>query len=314
MRVDRKNMEDQDLAQWQHSHDFHGETAGAETSTRRVVWLTIVMMVIEIVAGITFGSMALLADGWHMGTHAAALGIALFAYQYARRHASNKEFSFGTGKVSILAGYTSAIVLAIVALLMIVESVERLLNPEFIQFDQAIGVAVLGLVVNLVSAFMLRGHHHGHSHAHEHTHHHDHNLRAAYLHVLADALTSVLAIIALIAGKAYGLTWMDPAMGIVGALIISRWAFGLAKDTANILLDRSVDRELTSSIIAALEGDTGNRVADLHVWRLSSTKYSVIVSVVALNPKPSGHYKGLLEGIHELCHITVEVHGRQSGA
>lgn len=301
-------MHNDNLANWQHSHDFHGETEGAETSTKRVVWLTVIMMVIEIAAGLSFGSMALLADGWHMGTHAAALGITVFAYQYARRHAANREFSFGTGKVSILGGYTSAIVLAIVALLMIMESIDRLLDPKVIQFDQAIGVAVLGLVVNLVSAFMLQGHHHSHDHYHSHAHHHDHNLRAAYLHVIADALTSVLAIVALIAGKAYGMNWMDPAMGIVGALIISHWAYGLAKDTANILLDRTNDRELTAAIVAALEGDADNKVADLHVWQLSSSKYSVIISVVTHNPRPSLHYKKLLDGLGALEHVTVEVH------
>jgi len=299
-------MHSENLDEWQHSHDFNGKTDSAEINTKRVVWLTIIMMVIEIAAGLAFGSMALLADGWHMGTHAAALGISLFAYQYARRHATNRDFSFGTGKVSILGGYTSALVLAIVALLMIIESVDRLLAPQTIQFDQAIGVAVLGLVVNLISAFMLQGHHE-HDHDHGHSHHHDHNLRAAYLHVLADALTSVLAIVALIAGKAYGMNWMDPAMGIVGALIISRWAYGLAKDTANILLDRTGNKELTAAIVSTLEEHASNKVVDLHVWRLNTNKYSVIISVVTHDPKPPTHYKGLLGDIDALEHVTVEV-------
>jgi len=317
-------MHSENLEQWQHSHDFSTHNQEAETNTKRVVWLTVIMMVIEIAAGWAFGSMALLADGWHMGTHAAALGLALFAYQYARRHASNAEFSFGTGKVSVLGGYTSAIILGVVALLMVLESGQRLFAPEVIQFDQAIAVAVLGLVVNLVSAYMLKGHDHGHHHGHDHSHdhehadsdsrhdhkpghHQDHNLRAAYMHVIADALTSVLAIIALLAGRSYGLVWMDPLMGIVGAVIISRWAFALAKDTANILLDRETDQKLRTAIATAIEADADNRIVDLHVWRVNADQLSAVVSIVTHEPRAPDHYKSLVGDLTELVHLTIEV-------
>jgi len=300
------------MDQWMHSHDFHGASEKAEKSTRRVVWLTVIMMVGEIAAGLAFGSMALLADGWHMGTHAAALGITLFAYAYARKHAANDAFSFGTGKVSLLGGYSSAIVLGVVALLMAVESFERLITPQAIQFDQAIAVAVLGLVVNVASAFMLGGGHHDyhhHDYAHSsHSHHHDHNLRAAYLHVLADALTSVLAIIALLAGKSLGWAWMDPVMGIVGAIIITRWAIGLGKDTAAVLLDRHDDTGAREKIVNLIEGEGEDKVADLHVWRLNSNQLSVIVSIVTHTPKHPDHYKARLTQEVGISHLTVEVH------
>ncbi len=303
----RSNME-----KWAHQHAFHGETDHAERNTRRVVWLTVLMMVGEIAAGLAFGSMALLADGWHMGTHAAALGITLFAYAYARKHAGNAEFSFGTGKVGILGGYTSAIVLGVVALLMAVESVARLVSPEEIRFDQAIAVAVLGLVVNIISAFMLGGGHHHHSHGHDthhhdHHHHHDHNLRAAYLHVLADALTSVLAIVALILGRSFGWVWLDPAMGLVGAAIILKWALGLGRDTAAVLLDRMVEESARKGIVRAIEQDSEDRIADLHVWRLNANHLSAIVSVVTHDPKTPDHYKALIARHTSLAHVTVEV-------
>lgn len=297
--------------QWMHNHDFHGTSEKAEKNIRLVVWLTAIMMVGEIAAGLAFGSMALLADGWHMGTHAAALGITLFAYGYARRHARNREFSFGTGKVGVLGGYTSAIVLGVVALLMALESGRRLLSPEPILFDQAIGVAILGLLVNIISAFMLKGHHHhgngqGH-HDHDHEHHHDHNLRAAYLHVMADALTSVLAIIALLAGKALGWVWLDPFMGIIGAVIISRWAIRLARETAAILLDRLSDEQTRAKIVAAIEAEADTMIADLHVWRLNSNQLSAIVSIVTHEPKSPEHYKALIANWARLDHLTVEV-------
>lgn len=301
-------MHTEHMDEWRHSHHFHGDTGKAEASTRRVVWLTLIMMVMEIGAGYAFGSMALLADGWHMGTHAAALGISLFAYSYARRHAHNHEFSFGTGKVGILGGYTSAVVLGLVALLMVVESLERLISPHAIQFDQALVVAVVGLVVNLVSALMLTGHHdHGHDHHHQHGHHHDHNLRAAYLHVVADALTSVLAIVALIAGKMYGLTWMDPLMGIVGALIITRWSYGLLRDTAGILLDRKSGAEIQMAVKKVIEGDSDDRIADLHIWHVNASEMAAIVSIVTHAPQPPEHYKARLSDISGLAHVTVEV-------
>ncbi len=298
------------MDQWMHDHNFHGTNEKAEKSTRRVVWLTVIMMVGEIAAGLAFGSMALLADGWHMGTHAAALGITLFAYAYARKHAGNDAFSFGTGKVGVLGGYSSSIVLGVVALLMAVESVDRLITPQAIQFNQAISVAVLGLVVNIVSAFMLGGdhHHHGHHGSHSHGHHHDHNLRAAYLHVLADALTSVLAIVALFAGKSLGWVWMDPVMGIVGAIIITRWAIGLGKDTAAILLDRHDDTGAREKIVSLIESEGDDKVVDLHVWHLNSNQLSAIVSIVTHEPKCPDHYKSLITQKMGICHLTVEVH------
>jgi len=306
-------MHADNMSKWTHDHDFHGASGHAEKRTRWVVWLTVIMMVAEIAAGVAFGSMALLADGWHMGTHAAALGITLVAYAYARKHAGNDAFSFGTGKVSVLGGYSSAIVLGVVALLMAAESVERLITPQSIQFNQAIGVAVLGLVVNIASAFMLGGHHHHDEHTHDghahgHHHHHDHNLRAAYLHVMADALTSVLAIVALLAGKSFGWVWLDPVMGIVGAVIITKWAIGLGKDTAAILLDRHDDEAAREKIITLIEDSGDDKVADLHVWRINSNKLAAIVSVVTHAPQHPDHYKSRIEREIGICHLTVEVH------
>jgi cation diffusion facilitator family transporter len=269
------------------------------------------MMIIEITAGYLFGSMALLADGWHMGTHAVALGITAFAYYYARRHSDNPNYSFGTGKVGVLGGFTSAVVLAVIALLIGVESIQRLVSPQPIRFNEAIAVAFTGLVVNVISAFLLQekhDHHHGHGHDHDHTKKiRDHNLRAAYFHVLADALTSVLAIIALFTGKAFGWIWMDPIMGIVGALIISRWSYGLLVDTGKVLLDRDVNQEAVEEIRAIIEADSDNRVSDLHVWRVGSHHLSAIVSIVTHFPKSPDHYKNLLADYDDIAHVTVEV-------
>jgi cation diffusion facilitator family transporter len=265
------------------------------------------MMVIEISAGYLSGSMALLADGWHMGTHAGALGITALAFYYARRHSDNPNYSFGTGKVGVLGGFTSAVVLAVIALLMGVESIKRLISPLPIQFNEAIAVAVVGLIVNLVSAFLLQEkHHHGHEHTSGSTNH-DHNLRAAYLHVIADALTSVLAIIALVSGKALGWVWMDPIMGIVGALIITKWSYGLLRDTGRILLDRDVNPEAIAEIKEIIESDADNRVSDIHVWRVGPHHLSVILSIVTHFPNPPGYYKKLLSGYDEISHVTVEV-------
>jgi len=288
---------------WQHNHRFNIEDDRAERNTRRVIVLTLSMMIVEISAGSIFGSMALLADGWHMGTHAAALGITAFAYWYARKQSDNPNYSFGTGKVGVLGGFGSAVVLAVIALLMGVESVQRLFSPVTIRFNEAIAVAVIGLAVNLISAYLLRGRHH-HSHDPGHHHHHDHNLRAAYLHVLADALTSLLAIVALLTGKAFGWVWMDPIMGIVGAVIISRWSYGLLIDSGKVLLDRDVNVEAIRSIV---ESDADNRVTDLHVWRVGSRHLSVILSIVTHYPKSPDHYKKLLAEYDEIAHITVEV-------
>ena len=296
------------LHRWQHSHRFNIDDSHAERNTRRVILLTLTMMVIEISAGYIFGSMALLADGWHMGTHAAALGITAFAYYFARKNEENPNYSFGTGKVGVLGGFGSAVVLAVIALLMGVESVQRLFSPVAIRFNEAIAVAVIGLAVNLISAYLLRGRHqHAHGHGAGHDHHRDHNLRAAYLHVLADALTSLLAIVALTTGKAFGWIWMDPVMGIVGALIISRWSYGLLVDTSKVLLDRDVNVDAVREIQKIVESDSDNRVTDLHVWRVGDHHLSAIISIVTHYPKPPEHYKQLLAGYHEIAHLTVEV-------
>ena len=296
------------LDRWQHSHRFNVDDGHAERNTRRVILLTLAMMIIEITAGYIYGSMALLADGWHMGTHAAALGITAFAYYFARKNAKNPNYSFGTGKVGVLGGFGSAVVLAVIAVLMGVESVGRLFSPVTIRFNEAIAVAVIGLAVNIISAYLLRGQHqHSHDHGAGHNHHHDHNLRAAYLHVLADALTSLLAIAALITGKAFGWIWMDPVMGIVGALIISRWSYGLLVDTSKVLLDRDVNVNAVKEIQSIVESDSDNRVTDLHVWRVGSHHLSAIISIVTHYPKPPEHYKKLLAGYDEMAHLTVEV-------
>jgi cation diffusion facilitator family transporter len=296
------------LHQWKHSHRYVIDDGHSERNTRRVILLTLSMMIIEITAGYQFGSMALLADGWHMGTHAVALGITAFAYYYARRKSDDPNFSFGTGKVGVLGGFASAVVLAVIALLMGVESFKRLINPSPIQFNEAIAVAVLGLIVNLISAWLLQGKH-GHSHHHhKHSHpHQDHNLRAAYLHVLADALTSLLAIIALVTGKIFGWIWMDPAMGIVGALVITKWSHGLLVDTGKVLLDRDVNQEAVDEIRAGIEADSDTRVTDIHVWRVGSHHLSAIISLVTHYPKPPDYYKKLLIDYDEIVHITIEV-------
>jgi cation diffusion facilitator family transporter len=259
-------------------------------------------MVIEIAAGLVFGSMALLADGWHMGTHVAAFTITIFAYRYARRHADSKRFAFGTAKVSVLGGFASAVALVVVALIMAMESIHRLFAPQEIRFNEAIGVAVLGLMVNLVSALLLQS-----SHLHDHGRHDDHNLRAAYMHVLADALTSVLALVALLAGKFFAFNQLDPVMGIVGAAVIGRWAHGLLKETSSILLDAGIDEQTRQRIIERLEADRDNRVSDLHVWKLGPHQYAAMISVVTHFPKPPDHYKALLRDVVELPHCTVEV-------
>ena len=305
------------LQKWQHRHRYNIEDGHGERNTRRVIVLTLSMMIIEIVAGYMFGSMALLADGWHMGTHAVALGITAFAYFYARKHSDNPNYSFGTGKVGVLGGFSSAVVLAVIALLIGVESIQRLVSPLPIRFNEAIMVAFIGLVVNVISAFLLQGkhqHHHEHqAHAHGHTRKfRDHNIRAAYFHVLADALTSLLAIIALFTGKAFGWVWMDPIMGIVGALIISRWSYGLLVDSGKVLLDRDVNPEAIAEIRSLIETDSDNRVADLHVWRVGTHHLSAIVSIVTHYPKSPDHYKKLLADYDEIVHVTVEVNPCES--
>ena len=299
-----------------HDHFFLGSN---HQRNERKVWLVIAltasMMLVEIVAGTLYGSMALVADGWHMSTHAGAMLIAVLAYRFARRHAGNPRFTFGTGKLGDLAGFTSAIVLALIALLIGWESLVRLTQPIHIDFNQAIAVAVVGLGVNLVCAWLLKDDHahHGHEHHHSHDEHHapgkgrDNNLRAAYLHVLADALTSVLAIVALLLGRSYGWTWADPAMGVVGALVIARWSWGLIRDSGSVLLDAAAEgQDVRQEIREAME-PTGGQVTDLHVWQVGPGHFAAIVSLIAREPREPAHYKVLLAHIHELSHVTVEV-------
>ena len=297
------NSHDNDTTNHQHVFLSDAQMA-SERRTWLVIALTATMMVLEIAAGFIFGSMALLADGWHMASHASALGITAIAYYFARRYASDKRFSFGTGKISELAGYSSALLLALIALLMAYESVTRFFSPVAIRFNEAIAVAVLGLIVNLVSALILKEKHEGHDHDH---HHEDHNLKAAYLHVLADALTSVLAIVALTTGRFLGWVWMDPLMGIVGAIVIARWSYGLTRDTGSILLDMDVNTPLSENIQNLLEAEGENHIHDLHLWRLGPGHFAAIISLSARDPQPPEHYKDLLEDIRELRHITVEV-------
>ena len=303
------------LGQWQHGHDFFVHRAENEKKTRRVMLLTAVTMVIEIVAGIAFGSMALLADGWHMGTHVAAFMIALFAYRYTRKNAGNPDFTFGPGKINVLGGFASAVALAVVALMMAVESVGRFFAPVEIHYGQSMLVAGAGLAVNVVSAFMLHGSDgHGHDHQHEHghsddaQHHHaDHNLKAAYFHVLADALTSVLAIVALLFGSLFGWWALDPVMGIVGALVITRWAWGLLRESSAILLDAGVGGAVREDIRAAIEDEADNRVTDLHVWLVGPDHLAAIITLVTHYPRSPAEYRQLLSGIRQLRHVTIEV-------
>lgn len=311
-------MHSHSLSSWRHEHVFLGaDHARNERRTWIVIGLTALMMVGEIIAGGLFGSMALLADGFHMATHAGALTIAALAYLYARRHAQDERFTFGTGKLGELAGYSSAVILAVIALLIGFESAMRLTAPVPIRFNEAIAVASLGLLVNLASAWLLHdsGHHeHDHHHAHDHGHahhahgHQDHNLRSAYFHVLTDALTSVLAIVGLLAGRFYGWLWMDPLMGIVGGVVIGRWSWGLLRGAGAVLLDTMPDKALAEQIRHALEND-GDRVSDLHLWRVGPGHMALIVSVVSDRPRSPGYYKDKLSGLPRLSHVTVEVHG-----
>ena len=296
-----------------HEHVFLG--ASHDANARRTLWvvgLTAVMMVGEIVAGAVTGSMALLADGFHMATHAGALSVAAAAYAYARRHARNPGFSFGTGKVGDLAGFASALILGVVALGIGVESVMRLFRPGQVAFGEATVIAVVGLVVNIVSALLLSGshHHHGHDHDHDHDHAHeghahDNNLRSAYMHVLADALTSVLAIIALLAGRHLGWIWLDPVMGIVGSLVIARWAWTLMSDTAVVLLDRT-DVHVADEVREVVEGPGDARITDLHVWRIGPEAHAAIVAVTTA--VDASELRRRLAPVHELRHVTIERH------
>jgi len=302
-------MRTHSIEPWQHQHDFAVIEEQGERRTRQVLILTAITMLLEVAAGMASGSMALLADGWHMGTHVAAFMIAIFAYRYAQRHADNKDFAFGTGKVSVLGGFTSAIVLIVVSLLMLLESGQRLVAPQAIHFNEALVVAALGLAVNIASAFLLRDHHDHDNHGdHNDDHHHyDHNFKAAYLHVLADALTSVLAIAALILGKYLGWNWLDPVIGIVGAMVIGRWAYGLLRETGFILLDGSMESKELTAIKEKVEGTLDNRITDMHVWRVGPADYAAIISIVTHHPQKMGYYKRLLEDFKEISHLTIEL-------
>ena len=304
-------MHNDDLQPWQHSHSFgQDRKRPGERRTFIVIAITGVMMVIEIVAGSLFGSMALLADGLHMASHAAALSISAFAYVYARRQARNAEYSFGTGKVNALGGFSGAILLAMFALLMTWESINRLFHPVEIVFNQAILVAVFGLVVNGASMFILgvKDQHHGHA-GHSH---HDHNLRSAYLHVMADALTSVLAIVALLAGKYFGFVWMDPAMGIVGAVLVARWSVGLLRSSSGILLDRQGPESIRHKLMESIEADGDSRVAEVHLWSIGPGIYAAVIAVVARIPETPDRYKARIPENLGVVHITIEVHSTQN--
>ncbi len=304
-----------------HSHAFNDSNPLAEQRTLWVMWLTLAMMVIELFAGWMYSSMALLADGWHMSSHAIALGLSAAAYSFSRKLVNDERFAFGTWKIEVLGGYTSAIVLVGVAIYMIVESITRLVHPAAIAYNQAIAIAALGLIVNLVSAWMLAGaQHHGHSHSHEnlqhdkdghqheHTHHHDLNLRSAYIHVAADAATSVLAIIALSAGKYFGATWLDPVMGLVGTALVISWCISLLRDTAKVLLDAEMDAPVVAEIREVINGaDIPANIQDLHVWRVGKGKYACVLSVAAPAATTPDEVRKLLSVHEELVHVTVEI-------
>jgi cation diffusion facilitator family transporter len=325
-------MHTESLSRWIHDHVFDDSSHAAERGTRRVMWITAVTMLVEIAAGWWFNSMALLADGWHMSSHAVAIGLSAMAYSAARRYASDPRFAFGTWKIEVLGGFASAIFLLGVAAFMVVGSVERLMSPQPIHYREAIVVAVLGLVVNLVCALILGGvhdhDHHGHGHDHDHDHHahgdahdahgHDLNLKSAYVHVLADAATSVLAIAALLGGWFFGWAWLDPVMGVVGAVLVAVWAKGLIAETGKVLLDREMDHPVVDEIREVVEqrqpdGDTpGNgdtRITDLHVWRVGKQVYSCAVTVVTQDPTLTADVVRERLAVHEeIVHATIEIH------
>ena len=293
-----------------HTHTFgQDRRRDGERRSFVVILLTTATMIVEIVAGILYGSMALLADGLHMASHAAALTITVAAYVYARRHATDARYSFGTGKVNALAGFTGALLLAIFAAGMAFESFDRLLSPVEIVFNHALVVAVVGLAVNAASVFLLGE---GREHEHEHEHHHDHNLRSAYLHVLADALTSVAAIVALLAGKYFGLVWMDPVMGVVGAILVGRWSWGLLRDTSGVLLDRQAPASITDRVRAAIEPH--GEIIDLHVWSIGPGIHACIVSVGCDRAMGPEDYQPLIPKELGVVHLTVEVYSSTSEA
>jgi cation diffusion facilitator family transporter len=317
-------MENNHLSESCRIHEAAPDRGTAERNTRRVIALTAVMMAVEIIAGWRFHSMALLADGWHMGTHVAAFLIAAIAYAMARRHRGDRSFSFGTGKIDVLGGYTSAVILGIVALFMGVESLQRLFEPLQIHYNESIGIGLVGLCVNVASALLLKhdhghGHSHSHAHGHDHGHHHhadgpeDLNMKAAYVHVIADAVTSILAISALLAGKFLGLVWLDPVMGVVGSAVVGQWAWSLLRDTSAILLDRTPETDLGDEIRKTVEADAGASIEDLHVWPVGVGQFSAVVSIVAREPRTPEHYRRLFSEHEELRHVTIEIR-RAAGA
>lgn len=314
-------MNNTNLSEWIHDHIFDEANEAAEKSTRLVMWITASMMLIEITAGWWFNSMALLADGWHMSSHAVAIGLSAFAYAAARKYANDSRFAFGTWKIEVLAGFTSAIFLLGVAAMMVIGSIERLLSPEIIHYQEAIIVGVLGLIVNIVCAWLLGHAHHDHDHSHgDHHHSHDHqndhqhdlNLKSAYTHVIADAATSVLAIVALVGGWIYGWSWLDPVMGIVGAVLVAVWAKGLVKETAKVLLDREMDHPVVEEIreVLSSENDSNStRVTDLHVWRVGKNAYACSVSLVTKDQTlTTAAIKQQLSVHDEIVHTTIEIH------
>ena len=332
-------MHTESIAKWQHTHIFgQDQIRSGERRTLIVIIITSIMMVVEIMAGLAYGSMALFADGIHMGSHMVGLGISFIAYIYARKHANSQQFSFGTGKVNALAGYSSAIFLVIIALYMGYESISRLINPVTIEYNQAILVAVVGLIVNGFSMVILGENGHSHSpgdvHTHEHENHDnkheseydqesehvhgagehtyakgaDHNLKAAYLHVLTDAMTSVLAIVALLGAKFFKLNWMDPIMGVVGAILVIRWSMGLIQGTVRVLLDHQIPLDVQQRIVRIMEGYKDTKVSDLHIWSIGPGIYSSEIGVVTKYPEPPDHYKALIPEDTGVVHSTVEVH------
>ncbi len=306
-------MHSDHLSDWSHNHAFDSGNPNAERGTRLVMWITAAMMIVEIVAGWWFNSMALLADGWHMSSHAVAIGLSAVAYGAARRYANDPRFAFGTWKIEILGGFASAIFLLGIAMIMVVSSVERLLSPQAIHYREAIVIATIGLAVNIVCALILsRAGDHEHDHGHDHhNHHNDLNLKSAYTHVVADTATSILAIIALAGGWFYGWSWLDPVIGIVGAILVALWAKGLIIDTGAVLLDREMDHPVVDEIRAAIEtapGEGETHVTDLHVWRVGKRAYSCAVSVIThdttLTPQRIREQLALHD---EIVHLTAEI-------
>ena len=335
MNLEWHTMDTEELSDWIHEHAFDEGSEKAERSTRLVMWITAAMMGVEIVAGWWYNSMALLADGWHMSSHAVAIGLSALAYATARKYATDPRFAFGTWKIEVLAGFASAIFLLGVAVMMVVGSVERILQPQEIHYQEAMLVGVLGLLVNLVCAFLLgeahhhdHGHGHGHGHGHPdhghqehhthgdhdhgHAHHHDLNLKSAYVHVIADAATSVLAIVALAGGWLYGWSWLDPVMGLIGALLVAVWSKELIVQTGKVLLDREMDHPVVEEIREAVEADQSKgrtRITDLHVWRVGKKVYSCALTVVTQDKSLSPNEVRKRLSVHEeVVHATIEIH------